>query len=139
MLFLLEIQNLSSSMKTLINILTLFVFTLGTIQFSNVVSFCKMMEQSEPMVFCACSKDFSGSEVSLSSEEIICCSVKKFDKDKVQDFTSFKDEISKLISYHPDLKNLAISPEFSSLSKYPTFNILPLKFKLPILNSSLLI
>ncbi len=128
-------------MKTFINILTLFVFAIGTFQFSNIVSFCRMMGQDEPMVVCGCSENLNEDkgEVNLSPEKMVCCSVEKFDKDKVQDFTTLKDEISKLVSSQTSLKNFSIFPEFSSQSKHPTINILPLKFKLPILNSSLLI
>ncbi len=128
-------------MRTFIDIFTLFVFTLGTIQFSNVVSFCKMMGEDKPTVACSCSEDLnaSGGEVNLSPEKMVCCSVEKFDKDKVQDFTTFKDEISKLISTQPSFTNLTISTEIFSPAKHPTFNIFSLKFKLTILNSSLLI
>lgn len=128
-------------MKVFINILTLFTFTLGTIQFSNVVSFCKMTGQNKPKIVCGCSDDLNKGEgeVNLSPVKMVCCSIEKFDKDKVQDFTTFKDEISKLISTQPIFKNLPIPAEFPSPLKHPTFNILSLKFKLPILNSSLLI
>ncbi len=127
-------------MKTFINILTLFVFTIGTFQFSSIVSFCRMMEQDEPMVVCACCEDLGKGEVTLSSDKkTLCCSIEKFDKDKVQDFTTLKDEILKIISFQPSLKNLAIFPKFFSPSEHPTFSILRIKLKIPILNSSLLI
>jgi hypothetical protein len=129
-------------MRAFIDIFVLFVFTLGTIQSSRVISFCKMMDEDDvPVVVCACSEDLNTreNEVNLSIERMACCSIERFDKDKVQDFTTFKDEISKSISTQSSFKNSTIPTEFPLPVRHPTFNIFYLKFKLPILNSSLLI
>ncbi len=126
-------------MKALINTFTLLVFLIGTIQFSSVASFCKMSQKVSVDISCACSTEDAHGEVSISGN-LKCCTVKKFEKGNVQDFASFKDEISKLISHPINLKGEILAPQIYITSRniMPKF-ISPPKLDIPILNSSLLI
>ncbi len=127
-------------MRSFINTLTLIIFTLGTIQFASVVSSCKMMGRSISSIQCACLGEVSEGGAYLSSEKMVCCSAKKFEKDRVQDFTNFKDEASKLISFQVNLKTAVIYPQITLIPRFSPLEFSPpLKFEIPILNSSLLI
>jgi len=127
-------------MRTFINILTLIVFIIGTIQFANVASFCRMSAQAETVMTCSCSDGSTEDGAYFSTEEMMCCSTKKFEKDRVQDFASFKDEISKLASFQvANSKSDVIHPQYYFIPKFSTFNLSPPKSDIPILKSSLLI
>jgi hypothetical protein len=126
-------------MKALINTFTLVVFLLGTLQFSNVVSFCKMSQKMDVDISCVCSTGDEHNEVSISGVSK-CCTVKKFEKENVQDFASFKDNVSKLISNQITLKSEIINLPFNFSPKIITaIFISPPRSDIPILNSSLLI
>ncbi|MCS7229820.1 MAG: hypothetical protein RMJ81_08380 [Candidatus Kryptonium sp.] len=127
-------------MKSVLHILTLMIFIFGTLQFASVVSFCRMSSQAQTQISCLCSGDFDGDYESISQDRAICCSVKKFEKISVQDFSNFKDEISKLISFKASLKSEAISlADFFTPTIFKSYPISPPKIDIPILNSSLLI
>ncbi len=126
--------------KNLLHILILVVFLMGTVQFSNVISMCQMkMPGDDAFDSCVCEvkeDDFA----SISQERMPCCSEKKLEKEKVQDFVSFKNDALKLISIQVNLKTEETVPP--NLVALPTFNFHPIsppKLDLPILNSSLLI
>lgn len=125
--------------KSLMHILTLITFVLGTFQFASMGQYCKMMGEIQTSISCACSENFE-SGVSISQGEMKCCSIKKFEKDKVQDFADLKVEILKFVSFIGDVNfELTFTQKSPELKVLISYNFPPPESNLYIKNSTLLI
>lgn len=126
-------------LKSLIHIVTLLTFVFGTFQFTSIGQYCRAMGKMQASISCACSVTFE-SDVSISQEEMKCCSIKKFEKDKVQDFVSSMVEISKFVSLIYDVEPILIPSQNSpTVEIFNSSSSPPPKSNLYILNSTLLI
>ncbi len=131
-------------MKRFISIITLVVFLIGTVPYSVIFRYCKMFDSEalslmeQDSMYCDCGLG-SDAEIYFNGVENFCCLTKTFEKGKVDEFSSTKDESVKVIS--TGFIPFDFLPKIVPSANYsPFYNFKPrLGIKLPLINCSLLI